>query len=208
MHLMLNSLDDPISTGETFPERKPAVSPSLSGITNQFISLTVSFMQMHSISWPSNHLAASAKCPCSPRSGEPAVLPAQDTPLHRLSWGGVFSRERPRKVGSHAQGIFTKANRLVFPSPEVSVWKKLLWYHHAAKTKEHLQNMCTSLPVPPGLRVSGAFTETLCLPCHQSATSWNPHCNCQHRGCYSSHTAAMEEWISWVNSCFRPFLQA
>lgn len=38
MHLLLNSLDDPISTGEAFPERKLAVSPSLSGIINQFIS--------------------------------------------------------------------------------------------------------------------------------------------------------------------------
>lgn len=60
------------------------------------------------------HLAASA--PAAPGPGDSTGHPSPQALL-----GRGFSRERPRDVGFHAQGTFTKANRLVFPSPKASV---------------------------------------------------------------------------------------
>lgn len=144
------------------------------------------------------HLAACA--PAAPGPGESAMLPARDTPLHRLPWGGAFSRERPRNVGFHAQDIYTKANRLVFRSPKVSVWEMLSWYHHATKAKEQLQN-CAHLCQE--LLASGVWVR-LPGPC---VCLLKPPCACQPRGWHSSHTAAREGGISRVNSCFPPSLQ-
>lgn len=96
--------------------------------------------------WPA---PAACKCP-RPGSSWGAVVPSADAPLHRLSWGGPCARARPRYVCSHAQGVFTKANRPVFPSPKVFLSENgyFAWYHLVCNRNKRAPRVYTFLPQP------------------------------------------------------------
>lgn len=117
MHLMLNSLDDPISTGETFPERKPAVSPSLSGITSQFISLMVSFMQIQSISWPSNQLGSFCQVPLQPQAWGASSAPSTGHPTPQAVLGRGLLQGKAKEGGVPCSRHFHQSKQTSFSIP-------------------------------------------------------------------------------------------
>lgn len=175
---------------EAFPERRPAVSAHLPYYCRIYIYARVCIhthkyknrcTQFHAqqttsrlcpspASW--QHLAPGSQQlseVCSPRRGQHFTG----------SPGRGHARERPSWVCSHAQGVFTEANRPVFPSPKVFLAENgyLAWYHLVCNRNKRAPEVYTSLPQPDCLRVSGAFTEILHVPGHLRANFWNLHCN-------------------------------
>lgn len=146
------------------------------------------------------HLAAPA--PAAPGPGEPALLPAQDrhcsqhrTLLSRGCPGEGPSPGKSQGMGFHAQGTCTKANRLVFPSPKVSVWGMLFWYHHQQKQKSTYRTVHISARTswPQGF---GCIYWDPVSALSPRSSLLKPPCGCQPRGWHSPHTAAREGEIA------------
>lgn len=146
MHLLLNSLDDPISTGEAFPERKLAVSPSLSGIINQFISQM--FIFQNTLYSPFHgHPTLGCQVPLQPRPWGASNAPSPGHSLHCTGCPGEgLLQGQAKEWGLPCSRHFHQSKQTRFSIPWGVCVRDVTLLSSCSQKKSAPTEVCTSLP--------------------------------------------------------------